>query len=369
MKILLIGEYSGVHATLAEGLRTLGHKVTLASNGDFWKNYPRDINLSRDNMLLFTWNMITSLPRMRNYDIVQLINPMFMELRAERLFTIYRYLRRHNRRIVLAAVGDDFYYHDINSRLRPMRYSDYNIGAKEHHTQFGDYIYHGWVGTIKERLCRHIAADSDAIVAGTYDYWLPYTLTDDIDNHGRRLKEKLSMVPFPFKPAEKVSPPPSEKMRIFIGIQRQRATFKGTDVLLHAAETLKENYPNKVELMIAENVPYAEYCHMMDNSDVMLDQLYSYGPGMNALLTLSKGIITLTGGEPEHYDVMGETTCRPIVNVTPDSDMVYRSLENLLMHPETWAQIKEDSRRYVVRNYDYRKVARQYEQIYMSLLR
>ena len=47
MKILLIGEYSNVHNTLAEGLRMLGHKVVVASNGDFWKNYPRDISRLR----------------------------------------------------------------------------------------------------------------------------------------------------------------------------------------------------------------------------------------------------------------------------------------------------------------------------------
>ena len=41
MKILLLGEYSNVHNTLADGLRALGHEVTVASNGDFWKNYPR----------------------------------------------------------------------------------------------------------------------------------------------------------------------------------------------------------------------------------------------------------------------------------------------------------------------------------------
>ena len=43
MKILLIGEYSNVHATLATGLRALGHQVTVISNGDFWKNYPREM--------------------------------------------------------------------------------------------------------------------------------------------------------------------------------------------------------------------------------------------------------------------------------------------------------------------------------------
>ncbi len=37
MKILLIGEYSNVHNTLARGLRELGHTVTVISNGDFWR--------------------------------------------------------------------------------------------------------------------------------------------------------------------------------------------------------------------------------------------------------------------------------------------------------------------------------------------
>lgn len=37
MKILFIGEYSNVHWTLAQGLRKLGHQVTVLSNGDFGK--------------------------------------------------------------------------------------------------------------------------------------------------------------------------------------------------------------------------------------------------------------------------------------------------------------------------------------------
>ncbi len=47
MRILLIGEYSNVHWTLACGLRQLGHQVTVLSNGDFWKDYPRDLSLVR----------------------------------------------------------------------------------------------------------------------------------------------------------------------------------------------------------------------------------------------------------------------------------------------------------------------------------
>ena len=51
MKILLIGEYSRAHLTLAEGLRSLGHEVLTASDGDGFKNYPRDIDLSRKSAI------------------------------------------------------------------------------------------------------------------------------------------------------------------------------------------------------------------------------------------------------------------------------------------------------------------------------
>ena len=114
MKILLLGEYSNVHNTLADGLRALGHEVTVASNGDFWKNYPRDIDLARKpgklGGILLMAKVYWSLLRWRNYDVVQLINPMFLELKAERLFPIYRYLRRHNKKMVLCAMGMDWYW-------------------------------------------------------------------------------------------------------------------------------------------------------------------------------------------------------------------------------------------------------------------
>ena len=50
MRILLLGEFSNVHATLALGLRKLGHEVLVASDGDEWKNYRRDIELHRPSL-------------------------------------------------------------------------------------------------------------------------------------------------------------------------------------------------------------------------------------------------------------------------------------------------------------------------------
>ena len=49
MKILLLGEASNLHWTLAEGLRTLGHDVTVASGGSGWMNNRRNIDLQRNS--------------------------------------------------------------------------------------------------------------------------------------------------------------------------------------------------------------------------------------------------------------------------------------------------------------------------------
>ena len=107
MNILLLGEYSNVHNTLAKGLRELGHQVTVASDGDGWKEYPRDIDLKREpgGRLSFIWRLLKALPRFRGYDVVQIINPMFLELKAERILPVYRYLRRHNSKIVMGSFG------------------------------------------------------------------------------------------------------------------------------------------------------------------------------------------------------------------------------------------------------------------------
>ena len=110
MKILLLGEYSNVHWTLAEGLRALGHHVCVVSHGDFWKNYKRDISLVRPTQskwdgLRYLAKVLATLPRLRGYDVVQLINPCFLELKAERLYAIYNYLRDNQDDSCYAMVG------------------------------------------------------------------------------------------------------------------------------------------------------------------------------------------------------------------------------------------------------------------------
>ena len=359
MRILLLGEYSNVHATLAKGLRALGHEVTVASNGDFWKSYSRDIDLSRRtgkwgglHLLAKTYAM---LPRWRGYDIVQLINPLFLELKAERIRPIYDYLRRHNRRIILGGFGMDWYWVHTCVEEKPLRYSDFNIGQQLRTNPEALAEYKDWLGTAKERLNRHIAESCDGIVAGLYEYWVCYHPV---------FPDKTVFIPYPIQ----LPPTPPDDfsgvLRVFIGINEARSAYKGTDIMLSAAEEVAARHPDKMQLRVARSVPFEEYKQLMDGADVILDQLYSYTPSMNPLLAMSKGIICVGGGEPENYEILGERELRPIVNVQPTRQSVVEALENLVANPERIPDLKQESIEYIRRHHDYIKVAKRYEAFY-----
>lgn len=81
---------------------------------------------------------------------------------------------------------------------------------------------------------------------------------------------------------------------------------------------------------------------------------------MNSLLAMSKGIVVVGGGEPENYTILQEEELRPIVNVQPTYDSVYHELEQLLLHPERLAVLKQQSIDYIKKHHDFVKVAMQY---------
>lgn len=366
MKILLLGEYSNVHATLADGLRKLGHQVTVLSNGDFWKNYPRDIDLVRKpgkiGGILYLIKLLTIVHKLRGYDIVQLINPIFLELKAEHIFPVYRYLRKHNKKVILGGYGMDYYWVHVCCNDKHLRYSDFNIGNELRANADALKEKKDWLGTTKEQLNRMIAEDCDGIVTGLYEYWVCYQPT---------FPQKTTFIPFPIRTyaqPKDITDTHTQKVKLFIGINKTRSEYKGTDIMLRAAQAIAEKYPDQTELRIAESVPFEEYVKMLNGSDAILDQLYSYTPSMNPLEAMARGIICIGGGEPENYEIIHEDKLRPIINVLPTYENVYQQLEQLVLHPELIPRLKRESIEYIQKHHDYLKVAKQYEEFYHKIL-
>lgn len=366
MRILLLGEASNLHWTLAEGLRFLGHQVTVISDGSVWMNNRRDINLCRKSYgmkdtLKYTSSLLAHLKDMKGYDVVQINHPCFLDFRADICYRIFRFLKRHNKKIFLGAFGTDYYWVKSCLDKTSFRYSDFYIG-----NQINSYIpdnevtIREWTDSKKADINKRMAEEADGISCCLYEYYAAYA---------PEFGTKAAYLPLPINlqehPLRNIQERP-EIVQFFIGIQKDRNELKGTDRMYNVLKDLAARYPQNVKIAKAVSVPYQEYNRMMYGSDVLFDQLYSYTPGMNGLIAMAKGLVIIGGGEPEMYDLLKETENRPIINVFPDEEDIYQKAESLIIHRESLEQLSLDSRRFVEKHHDHIKVAGKYLQFWES---
>lgn len=358
MKILLLGEFSGLHWNLAEGLRALGHEVCVASDGCGWMNFPRDIALDRPTNSLrdgisCLLRILRHLPRFRGFDVVQLISPYFLRLRSERTLPVYRYLKRHNGKVFLGAFGTDYYYIRACMETDTFRYSDFKTGDRYRDTPFNQITLDDWYRGGAARATRSIAETCNGIIACLWEYYVSYQPV---------FPEKTAFIPLPIdlrSVNSRIRPVPRQ-LNFFIGIQSARDVVKGTDVMYPVLQEVQNRYPRLCRITAVHDVPYARYQQLMDDADVQIDQLYSYTPSMNSLLAMAKGVTVVGGGEPENYEILNEPVLRPIINVLPDEQDIYRKLEDAVLHKERIPELSAQSIEYVSKYHDHIKVARQY---------
>ena len=359
MKILLIGEASNLHWTLAEGLRANGHSVTVVSHGSHWLNNQRDVSIVRQGYDLFhsvkyVFEILQYLPQMKGYDIVQITNPVFFDLRPEKNLAIFKYLKKHNKKIFLAALATDHYYVKACLDRKTFRYSDFFIGDRPLHHPEREKMLAAWIGGPNEQPNIEMAKEANGIIACLYEYYAAYQ---------PEYTEKLAYIPIPINlsnnPFHPIRQTP-ETVNFFIGIQQHRTAIKGTDILLDVLQEVHNKYPKKSSIQKVVSLPFAEYYKRLHDCHVILDQLYSYTPATNALAAMARGIVAVSGAEPEFYQFIGEEQLHPIINVLPDRDDIFHKLENLIIHREQLPKLSITSRMFIEKYHDHIKVARQY---------
>lgn len=366
MKVLFIGDASNARYTLAKGLRELGHEALVIGTRGGWRNMHVDICLERGKgrigavVYLLRWLLL--LPKLRGYDIVDFNGQLMMAFKPwlKRLF--YDYIRKRNRYTITTLLGVGHYYVKGCVEARLFRSSDFNIGDVPRTNAFAVEMAEGWLGHPEVvRLSRHMAETSHLLVGTGYEYWacLHHYFPD-----------KACFVPLPIDLPERPADirATEGRVRFFIGIQRERDEEKGTDVLWKVLQRLKRDYPDKVVVSRAENVPYDEYCRMMAGSDILIDQLYTCY-AMNALKAMSKGIVAATVAVPQAYELLSEKELFPMIDLPCDEEGIYRRLEHFVLHPEEIDEAKRQSVEFVCKHHHYLKVASQYASLLETLER
>lgn len=376
MRILLIGEYSRLHNSLKEGLLKLGNEVILVGNSDGFKNFPVDFSIDYKFCKLKTTNILRQIimrlikydiakleqglrfyflsKKLKNFDIVQFIHET--PIKTTKNFELYllKKIFKTNRKIFVLSCGADYLnmkYDTENkekkSSLQPYfenqnlikeYYSLYEL-LEENHKKIHDFVI--------ENCCGIIASDLDYINA--------------VKNHSKF----LSLIPNPINLDKLIFNELSfdHKIVIFLGINDWSYNQKGYVFFEQALEIIREKYLEKVEIIISRTIPYNEYINLYNKAHILLDQVYAYDQGYNALEAMAKGKVVFTGAETE-FENYYNLTEKVAINALPDVNYLVEELSILIENPKEIEAIGKRARAFVEKEHDYIKIAEMYVSVW-----
>lgn len=362
-RILLLGDFSNLHSQLGKTLTEMGHDVTVISDGCGFQQTARTHDISRkpgklNGALLaakFAWPLHKHL---KGYDIVAVTGPYFAGLREQRLRWVFERLRGENERIFTTFCSTDpVYINECLGNDSLLRYNEYRIGDKPSPLALSPQArLNEWLTPTMVDYTDFFYDNLDGAVSVLYEYDLVarHRLGDD--------KVEYAGIPIDVNAIEPYSMNFNDgKVRLFLGRHAHRIVEKGTDILEKAARAVCGRNPGKAELVIVENRPYDEYVKLMRDSHIILDQLYSYTPATNAMIAMAHQLVTVSGGEPEYYDFIGERTNKPIINADPeDFDGLVARLDSFVRDPQSLIDYGARGRQFVESHNEARLVAQRF---------
>lgn len=369
-RILLLGDYSNCHRTLAEGLRALGCEVVVASNGTSWMQTERDIDITRKpgkiGGILHYLKMMNLLKgRLSGFDIVAINDPNFCNLKPSRLRSLFKILKARNKSVFYTAMSTDVAYLDmLEAADCPLKYSEWFVGREPSRwMNLKKQMWDEWHSEELRRYQNDVFNQIDGAVSVLYEYHLAILrrLGPDRSAYGGLPIDVSSYIPVEF-------PSKIQKVKIFLGRDRNRKEMKGSDLLEEAAKEVVRRHPDKAQLEIVENIPFAEFRERMKDSHVVLDQIYSYTPATTALMAMAYGLNVVSGAEPEYYAFIGEQDNKPIINAPIDLPALIAALEDIVLRPELIAGRGSRSREFVEKHNDKTIVAGRFLDFWLKKL-
>lgn len=365
MRILLIGEFSRLHNSLKEGLVALGHEVVIVANGDGFKNYPVDLstkakwcetllgNIPRQIIYRLTNFDIATLEfgirfyfhlnRLINFDVVQLINeaPIQTIPKLERF--LLKKIFKQNKKTFLLCCGVDYLVakHLMEKKERYSIMNPYfeNPKSKKEYQFILDFL-----SPNHKKTHDLVYQNIQGVIASDIDYLLPM----------QKHPKFFGMVPNPIN-TDKIEFSEMkiyDKIVIFLGINRGTYYTKGISIFEKALEILKQKMGDRIEIIIAENLPYQNYIYKYNQAHIILDQVYGFDQGYNALEAMAKGKVVFTGAEKE-WENYYKLTEKVAINALPDVDYLVSELVYLIENPNEIKAIGARARKFVEKEHDY----------------
>lgn len=371
MKILMLGDYSNLHACLAKQLRKRGHDVTVVSDRGIYMQTDADIELRRSpglaGSLSYLYRIMAMLPSWKGYDVVQLINPGFLNLKPGKLKVIYDILRKNNRSVFLTLCGDDHFFVKDCVETDLFRFSEFRIGHKKTPLVKCDpFRESGWLIPSHASYHKHMYDTIDGAMSVLPEYDMSARLHMDPE------KILFTNLPIEIENLEYTEMDLNDgPVRILIGMRGDMEMKKGTALMLDICRELEAEMPGIVEVKGVRNLSLADYLDELRHTHIVIDQLYAYSPATNALQTMALGRITASGAQPEYYRYIGEEESHPIFCLSPleDNETIKTRLRELVNDKERLKAMAREGRRLAEKHNDVRDIAVLFEDYWKKHLK
>jgi glycosyltransferase involved in cell wall biosynthesis len=377
MKILLLGEYSRLHNSLKEGLVSQGYEVITVATGDHFKKYDVDYSVQSAFFSKFWFirkatNLVYKttkidlekieraiqfyflLPKLKGFHHVQLINSDAIETYPFLARFLYKKLFQNIESRSLLVCGDETPIIDYLFK-KEMKYSILTPYFEDNSLEKQFYFplkyrtksYRKTFDWLHDNCKTLIASDLDYKIPLDAMNYKPYFIPNPINTDKISFKELKT----------------DTRIVIFLGINRGSYIKKGISFFEKALKIIKEKYHSKVEIMVSENLAYNQYIELYNRAHILLDQVYAYDQGYNALEAMAKGKVVFTGAENEftkHYNL----TERIAVNALPDVDSLVNELSFLIENPDEIIIIGKRARAFIEKEHHYTKIAEKYLEVW-----
>lgn len=348
MRILFIGDYSNLHATLASELKKRGHKVTVLSDKGEYIGSHADIFLKRKKSLFggfrYLYDIFSLLPDLKDYDVVQFINPNFFHLRPGKIKYFFDRIKAQNNKLFLTIAGNDYYFCKACMEGEIFRFSEFKIGEEfsEFHKSEPHRLY-GWTSYENKHWNEYFYANIDGAMSVLPEYDMVAKKVIPEKTVFTNLPIDLSILPYP---SYKVEYP----VKIFLGIRSGMEIQKGVLKLKKIAKEIEDEMPGKVIFETVSDIPLREFISRMNFSHIVLDQLYAYSPATTALMAMGMGKVAATGAQPEYYEYINNPKERPVISLSPFEKNIKDKIIEVVNNPDEIQLLGRQARKLVEEN-------------------
>jgi len=353
MKLLLLGEYSGLHSNLNLICKEFGIDSFFSGSANGFRKLQSDLSFESNipgifGRALTALNPIFNLHKLTNFDVVQAITfEQFHPLINDWLLKCI--LKTAERKFSLITGCDSF----LNNYLSQKHvYPEICKECLRFDLKMETCVTKKYRSVMSQNLLYTL---SDRLIPMQIEYLNAFK--DTCYTSKTTKVHRLPIYLKNFSPHKKKQINVRKKLRVLHGLNRYG--FKGTRIVEECCALLKKKNKSNILIDIKGKMPLLEYLEIIKDYDLIIDQLYMESWGYNALFAMAQGIPVISCTTDNALNAIG-IHFNPFISIKPNAESLLNTLEFLSENYKLRNEYSEKSFNFIFNEHSHETIINQF---------